>query len=646
MPNKNFYKLSVLGFIIALHVTAFVNCSKVSTSESVSADPESNAVINFKAGFIAPTSSKGKAVRAVRRSTETQQNRTFVTLKEYRHKLLDRYFLTSRIQDQNLLENDAQVKNDWEQTGQKITVSEIELPGYSPLCRFYNSVTKTHFYTAQAVECEQLKGISGFVYEGIEGYAVAKNLNQTCGDLVPVYRVYANSADVQKRRHRYISDDSFLGSYVNKGWTNEKLSFCAEVVIKPTLTTVYPVDFSTATVAAWSSGAAGGSSSANQVCSPGSVTSQGCPVFSGGTSVKRCNAAGTGYGQCRASCHNSDDIISGMTSQTPSCVKRPSCAAGKKQCAGAGFNLAQDEFSVDCGDDGYDYNRDTANGAWNYLGYGIIQRKDNPSITGPVCCMNKDGSGLGCTTESVAVVPAEIIPDDEYVPQNPPPPPPPASQQSCSFNGQTIAHGATVTAFQSASSASCVSQIRTCQNGSLSGSYSFTSCTVTATPPNPPVTPPAGTACLNIPNFLKNNPLSPAHNYRKIYSTSTLADASHDQYRLKGNNTIWSVPLVVNAGDTTAGKLLAQMSFGEAPASQRAFRKMVIARSACDMSSSSGNIVLTTRSNSGSVQLAINDNSRGNTVQLKTGQYYINTQNTSCPTGQYCDALIEWLGVP
>ncbi len=57
---------------------------------------------------------------------------------------------------------------------------------------------------------------------------------------------------------------------------------------------------------------------------------------------------------------------------------------------------------------------------------------------------------------------------------------------SCLFNGQTVAHGSSVTAYQSSTvisgSGSCVSQVRTCSNGSLSGTYTAPSCTVTCSP--------------------------------------------------------------------------------------------------------------------------------------------------------------------
>ncbi len=53
--------------------------------------------------------------------------------------------------------------------------------------------------------------------------------------------------------------------------------------------------------------------------------------------------------------------------------------------------------------------------------------------------------------------------------------------RSCTFNGNTILHGATVTAYQASSVAygnSCVSQTRTCADGTLSGTYAYASCTV------------------------------------------------------------------------------------------------------------------------------------------------------------------------
>ena len=58
---------------------------------------------------------------------------------------------------------------------------------------------------------------------------------------------------------------------------------------------------------------------------------------------------------------------------------------------------------------------------------------------------------------------------------------PAGTASSCTFNGQTVANGQSVTAYQSSSVASgnqCVLQTRTCQNGTLSGSYQYANCAV------------------------------------------------------------------------------------------------------------------------------------------------------------------------
>lgn len=54
---------------------------------------------------------------------------------------------------------------------------------------------------------------------------------------------------------------------------------------------------------------------------------------------------------------------------------------------------------------------------------------------------------------------------------------------SCIFNGQTVPHGATVTGYENSTvinGSSCSAETRTCDNGNLSGSFSFASCEVNA----------------------------------------------------------------------------------------------------------------------------------------------------------------------
>lgn len=73
---------------------------------------------------------------------------------------------------------------------------------------------------------------------------------------------------------------------------------------------------------------------------------------------------------------------------------------------------------------------------------------------------------------------------------------PPASQpptQGCTFSGQPVANGASVTAYQSTSvpaGSVCASESRTCSNGVLSGSYVHATCQVESATPPPDTTPP------------------------------------------------------------------------------------------------------------------------------------------------------------
>ena len=98
------------------------------------------------------------------------------------------------------------------------------------------------------------------------------------------------------------------------------------------------------------------------------------------------------------------------------------------------------------------------------------------------------GSGGGGTSSpapvraSPAVAPAassSLTPSP--VPAGPTPPPPSPQPAGCSLNGATVAHGASVTAYQSASvsfGSQCVSQTRRCTNGTLSGTYIASTCSV------------------------------------------------------------------------------------------------------------------------------------------------------------------------
>ncbi|MDO8514576.1 MAG: peptidoglycan-binding protein, partial [bacterium] len=112
-------------------------------------------------------------------------------------------------------------------------------------------------------------------------------------------------------------------------------------------------------------------------------------------------------------------------------------------------------------------------GSPNTTGYGAVGPRTRTFIT-PLGIVGGGGSTGGWT-----------------------PPPPPTggdggvwntTPTSCTFNGATVAHGASVTAYQTSSvptGQTCTSQTRACTDGILSKTYQYDSCTVSAAPPAP-----------------------------------------------------------------------------------------------------------------------------------------------------------------
>lgn len=112
--------------------------------------------------------------------------------------------------------------------------------------------------------------------------------------------------------------------------------------------------------------------------------------------------------------------------------------------------------------------------------------------------------------------------------------------QSCLFNGQTIADGQTITAYQSSTvpgGQSCMSEVQTCTNGVLSGTFQYASCV-----PNAPAsclfngntlvdgmnitafqssTVPSGQTCISQTRTCKNGILSGDYTFLSCQAAST-----------------------------------------------------------------------------------------------------------------------------
>jgi len=117
--------------------------------------------------------------------------------------------------------------NGWRDTYDYFFAWRDTSSGAQPVCRFYAKGPNSHFYTADARECEAVKGFEGWVYEGIAFYMKVPQ-NGTCpADTVPVHRLYNNRFAYNDSNHRFTTDLRVVGEMMLAGWLYEGVKMCS-----------------------------------------------------------------------------------------------------------------------------------------------------------------------------------------------------------------------------------------------------------------------------------------------------------------------------------------------------------------------------------------------------------------------------------
>src|SRR5205823_3617149 len=98
---------------------------------------------------------------------------------EYFNSLIGHYFMTADPAEMHSVESGGAGAG-WSRTGGQFGVfrSAGDAPGISPVCRFYGTPgvgPNSHFYTANAQECDLVKRDRGWTYEGIAFYVTEVN---------------------------------------------------------------------------------------------------------------------------------------------------------------------------------------------------------------------------------------------------------------------------------------------------------------------------------------------------------------------------------------------------------------------------------------------------------------------------------------
>ena len=152
-----------------------------------------------------------------------------VKVVEYYSPTMDHYFLTTHLDEQDLL--DRGVIKGWTRTGYSFPGYPTAHAGLSGVCRFYytNNVVDSHFYTASPDECDKLISEKIWDLEEIGFYLRTPDaLGQCPATTQPVNRLY-NNGNGGFPNHRYVSDPSLIQPMLERGWILEGPVFCAPV---------------------------------------------------------------------------------------------------------------------------------------------------------------------------------------------------------------------------------------------------------------------------------------------------------------------------------------------------------------------------------------------------------------------------------
>lgn len=148
---------------------------------------------------------------------------------EYYNTNLKHYFRTAGAgESQSILTGGAGAG--WKDTKDYFLAWRDGTQGAVPVCRFYGTPGKgpnSHFYTADAGECAQVKKDPGWTYEGI-AYYIKLPVNGSCpANTIPISRIYNNRWMYNDSNHRFTTDASMVQDLLSKGWLSEGTVMCA-----------------------------------------------------------------------------------------------------------------------------------------------------------------------------------------------------------------------------------------------------------------------------------------------------------------------------------------------------------------------------------------------------------------------------------
>ena len=154
------------------------------------------------------------------------------TVVEYFNTYTGHYFITAAADEIAIVESGGAGPG-WQRTGGQFGVfrNAGDAPGLSPVCRFYTSGANSHFFTADASECDLLKTHDyGWGYEGIAFHVATPSGGQCAAGTTPVFRAYNMGGARNDSNHRFTVDPTVYAKSASFGYpAQEGVVMCAAV---------------------------------------------------------------------------------------------------------------------------------------------------------------------------------------------------------------------------------------------------------------------------------------------------------------------------------------------------------------------------------------------------------------------------------
>jgi hypothetical protein len=116
----------------------------------------------------------------------------------------------------------------WVRTGGDFVVYQAGIGPGNDVCRFYNPLANTHFFTADPSECAQVRQPdSGWRYEGLS-FRIQLPVNGQCPTgTAAVYRNYNNRFAFNDSNHRFTTSFTIYNKMISLGWVGEGIVMCS-----------------------------------------------------------------------------------------------------------------------------------------------------------------------------------------------------------------------------------------------------------------------------------------------------------------------------------------------------------------------------------------------------------------------------------